>query len=124
MKALLVSPAPAALLPLASHLAGTCGWEVAQAGSGEQALETAARERPAVVVFDERVRDLAAAEFARRLLAVDAAIHLAVATPRPEEEALERYEGLGLAACLPDRPGRRDAERLRRKLERLGAARP
>jgi DNA-binding NarL/FixJ family response regulator len=97
---------------------------VVQAGSGEQALELAARERPALAVFDERTRDLAAAEFARRLLAVDAAIHLAVVTPRPEEEALELYEGLGLAACLPDQPGRREAEKLCRKLESLGLVQP
>jgi CheY-like chemotaxis protein len=107
---------------LASHLRERTGWQVWQAEDGERALELAAEQRPGVVIFDERVRDLDGPEFARRLLAVDAAIHLAVISPRPEDAVWERYEGLGLAACLRDQPGKAEAERLVAKLAGLGAA--
>ncbi|RJX34224.1 MAG: response regulator [Desulfarculus sp.] len=121
MKILVVTPAPARVLPFTSSLNKEAGWYVSQTASGAEALALAAADRPGLVVWDERTRDLAGVEFVRRLLLLDAGINVAVLSARAPETVLAEYEGLGLVACLPDQPGTREASALRQKLEHLQA---
>ncbi|MEW5911177.1 MAG: response regulator [Thermodesulfobacteriota bacterium] len=119
MKILIVTPAPANLLPFISSLSKEPGWSAAQAASGAEGLALAEENRPGLVVWDERIRDLSGVEFVRRLLVLDAGINVAVLSARGVETVMEEYEGLGLVACLPVRAGAREAAELKQKLAQL-----
>ncbi len=122
MKILLVSPSPAGSAPFASSLAAELGASLARAAGGEEALRLVASEKPALVILDEQIRDMEALEFIRRVLMVDAFINLAVITAMSEEEFHQAYEGLGVLAKLPPRPGAGEAKELAEKLRGLSPA--
>ena len=72
-----VNDSPAARY-LVTRILRTAGWNVAETGSGTEALELAARERPALVVLDIRLPDISGYEVCRRLKADPATSSISV----------------------------------------------
>jgi DNA-binding NarL/FixJ family response regulator len=109
MKILLVTSAPANLLHFANCLSAACQEPLLRASHGQEALEKVSRHKPGLVIVDEHLQDGPALEFLRRLIALDAFVNVAVISDLPAEQFHEAYEGLGVLAQLPLRPGMQDA---------------
>lgn len=119
MKMLLVTPAPANSLHFANSLSAVCGGPIMRAGDCPEALQKVSRHKPSLVIVDENLRGMPALEFIRRLFSQDAFVNVAVMSNLPEEEFHEAYEGLGILAQLPPRPGRREAQELLAKYRQV-----
>jgi len=82
---------------VAYHLAKS-GYRVSTAASGPDALETARRERPALVVLDLMLPGLSGYEVLEQLRAGDATRHIAVLMLTARREEQDRIRGLSLGA--------------------------
>lgn len=122
MRMLLVTPSPANSLHFANSLGAQCGRAVMRAGDCEEALRKVARHNPGLVIVDESLRDLRPLEFIRQLLTKDAFVNVAVLSSLPADQFHEAYEGLGVLAQLPPRPGRKEAAELLAKYRRVAPA--
>jgi DNA-binding response OmpR family regulator len=94
-------------------------FRVLRCGTGMGALELAKSRRPGLVIIDEGLPGFAPAALIAELMRVNAMINTAVLSALPEVEFHERFEGLGVLACLPILPGAEDAERLLNSLNTL-----
>lgn len=94
---------------LADHAEGIAvSWYL----TGAAALEAATEAAPDLVVVDEDLSELSALDFLRRLMAVNAMIHTAVASPAATDQFHDTYEGLGILMQLPAEPDREVAKSL------------
>jgi two-component system, OmpR family, phosphate regulon response regulator PhoB len=82
---------------VAYHLAKS-GYRVSTAGSGPEALETARRERPALVVLDLMLPGLSGYDVLEQLRAGDATRGIAVLMLTARREEQDRIRGLSLGA--------------------------
>lgn len=82
------------------------------AASFEEAILMIARQKPALIVVDEQVGNLAGLDLVRRLMEVNAFINTVVFSALSEEEFHRHSEGLGILARLPIQPDKKDARRL------------
>lgn len=119
MKMLLVTPAPANSVHFANSLRAECGGSLLQAGECAQALEKVSEDKPGLVIVDESLRGTSALEFIRQIVNLDAFVNVAVMSGLPEEAFHETYEGLGVLAQLPPRPGRKEALELLAKYRQV-----
>lgn len=119
MKVLLVTPSPANSVHFANSLRAECEGPIMQAGECAQALEKISQDKPGLVIVDENLRGATALEFIRQLVSQDAFINVAVMSSLPEEVFHEIYEGLGILAKLPSRPGRKEALELLAKYRQV-----
>ncbi len=122
MKTLLVTPAPAGSVHFARLLGAKCGEPIMVATECAQALRKVARDTPGLVIVDEDLRQVSPLEFIRQLLALNAFVNVAVISRLSEERFHEVYEGLGVLARLPPRPGRRDALALLARCRQIEAS--
>ena len=118
-KLLLVSPEKNSLSDLASALVKNEDVDLSWAESGEKALGMVSHTPIDLVVTDERLGDMTGLEFARRLLALNPMINCASVSNLSPVEFHRVSEGLGLAAQLPVKPGKKDAEELLQHLRYL-----
>lgn len=85
-----------------------------EAGSGEEALRLAAREKPDVVVLDLRLPDLNGIEVAKRLVAALPAARILILSAYDDEEYVVAALKAGAAGYLPKTsPGRRLVDAVR-----------
>jgi CheY-like chemotaxis protein len=119
MRILLLTPAPANSLHFANSLAAECGGPLLRAGECAEALQKVSSHKPGLVIVDEHLRDGTALEFIRQLVNLNAFVNVAVMSGLPEDRFHEAYEGLGVLAQLPPRPGRREAADLLAKYRQV-----
>ena len=123
IKALLVTASPGAFAPFSTALASH-GVSLDRAGSGRAALEAIAHAGPGLVVIDDQLRDLSALELVKRIVELNPFVNTAVVSAMPPEDFHEAFEGLGVLAHLPPRPGLAQAQGLLRALQALGVRPP
>jgi CheY-like chemotaxis protein len=116
---LLVSSDKTSLYDLASALGKNGEVDVSWAKSGLEALESVSGSAFDLVITDETLADMTGLELAGKLLSMNPMIHCASVTSLSQKEYHERSEGLGLMDPLPDRPGKKDAERLLQDLRQI-----
>lgn len=90
--------------------------EVMAAHTGAEALSAAREKGPAAMVIDQDLGDMSGIELARDVILINAMIHLALVSDRPEAIFHEATEGLGILMQLPPRPGRQEAVQLSERL--------
>jgi CheY-like chemotaxis protein len=78
--------------------------EVTEARSGAQALAVAQEKKPAAVVIDQKLDDMAGLELVVQLLQVNAMINTALVSDQSEDVFHESTEGLGILMKLPPIP--------------------
>lgn len=74
------------------------GWEVAQAGSGEEGLETFRSENPDLVVLDHRMPGLTGWEVARQLIEEGCDAPIVLFSAYLESDLRARANAIGLTA--------------------------
>lgn len=109
MKMLLVTSSPAKSLHFAEVLGSQDGASLSRANEPAAALQMVSLDKPELVIVDENMRDGAAKDFIKGLYQVNAFTSVAVLSRLSEEAFHEAYEGLGILAQLPSRPGRQEA---------------
>jgi len=98
-KLLLVDDGPLNLALLHAHL-DTCGYELLDATTGEEALEIAARTKPDLVLLDVRMPGIGGFETCRRLkrMVADRAEFLPIVLLTAHDDATARRQGLEAGA--------------------------
>jgi DNA-binding response OmpR family regulator len=87
--------------------------------SAAAALEAVVEAAPDLMVVDENLAETGALSFLRRLMAINAMIHTAVASSLTPDRFHETYEGLGVLMQLPPEPDRSSAQDLLVRLQAL-----
>ena len=96
-RVLVVDDEPDIVALVAYHLAKS-GYRVSTASSGNEALEAARRERPALIVLDLMLPDMTGYEVLRQLRASDATRDIAVLMLTARREEHDRIQGLARGA--------------------------
>jgi len=96
-RVLVVDDEPDIVALVAYHLA-KAGYRVATASSGTDALESARRERPAIIVLDLMLPGMSGYEVLEQLRANDATRDVAVLMLTARREEVDRIQGLSLGA--------------------------
>jgi len=96
-RVLVVDDEPDIVALVAYHLA-KAGYRVATASSGTDALESARRERPAIIVLDLMLPGMSGYEVLEQLRANDATRDVAVLMLTARREEADRIQGLSLGA--------------------------
>ena len=96
-RVLVVDDEPDIVALVAYHLAKS-GYRVSTASSGNEALEAARRERPALIVLDLMLPDMTGYEVLEQLRASDATRDIAVLMLTARREEHDRIHGLALGA--------------------------
>ena len=109
---LLVTTRSSQMRPFAEALGREIRMQMQTAGSAEEALDAARRNKIALAVVDERIGDISGLDLIKRLLEIDAFVHTAVLSDADEEEFHNRSEGLGILTQLARMPEEKDARRL------------
>ena len=115
-RVLLATDAPGRLAAFAAALQARC--ELSRVPLA-QSLEAAARLEPQLVVVDQRGAPQATLKLLQDLLRQDAMMNLAVLSDLSPESFHHTYEGLGVLAQLPLRPGRKEAQALLERLQEV-----
>ena len=93
--------------------------EIAAAQTGAEALIVARETEPLAAVVDVTLTDMNSVAFVRRLIEVNAMIHVALVSNLPEEAFHNETEGLGIMLQLPPNPRASRAATLARRLQAL-----
>ncbi len=115
---LCVTPDRSNLVDLASEIKQQ-GGAIQWAATGDQALETIAKQAVDLVVTDEHLGDMTGLELIARLVAVNPMINSAAVSSLSKEAYHEASEGLGVLMQLPPRPDPADGERLMAHLNQI-----
>ena len=115
-RVLLVTDAPGRLAAFAAALQAQC--ELSRVPLA-QSREAAARFKPHLVVVDQRGEPQATVELLQGLLQQDATMNLAVVSGQDPKDFHRSYEGLGVMAQLPPRPGRKEVQELLARLQEM-----
>ena len=83
---------------------------LAWAQSGADALDTAKKNTPDLIVVDDPLEDTDGLSLIRQLLGINAMINTALVSRLADDEFHEATEGLGILNRLPLNPDRADAE--------------
>ena len=100
-------------------LAESFSTDLQWAESVEACLKHASDSPPDLMIVDESTDNTPALEIARRIVAINALINLAVVSSLPDNEFHEAGEGLGILAQLPSNPQKQHATDLAEKLESI-----
>lgn len=92
--------------------------EIVKAQDGAQGLKIARERKLAAAIIDAAPADMTGVILVKRLMEVDAMIHVALVSNKPSEEFHTETEGLGIMLQLPPEPQARQAALL---VERLRA---
>lgn len=109
---LLASPRRDDLRAFADALAASASADIAFAATGAEALGEVSRQRPDLVVVDDRLDDMSGLDLIRKILAVDAFVQTAAMSDLTDGEFHHRSEGLGIWKRLPILPGPAEAAAL------------
>ncbi len=90
--------------------------------SGAEAIAAVQRRPPLAVAVDADLGDLSAVALIRRLLEIDAMIHVALVSGEPEDAFHEATEGLGILMKLSPLPTSAEARRFAERLRRMAGA--
>ncbi len=105
--------------PFVETLRKQSGSEMIIAASAQAALETTRHNRIILAVVDDLIDDNTGLALIRRLIQIDAFMHLSILSDAEEDIFHDLTEGLGLLSMLPLMPGERDARRLWDLLQRV-----
>lgn len=102
MKKVLVVDDNADNLRLITYALQRAGYEVIAAGTGEEGIELAARERPAFILMDVKLPGIDGLETTRRIRAsmADATIPIIAVTSYAMRGDMERIREAGCAGCF------------------------
>ena len=120
-KILLVADRTDAFDELAAALENEKSVDIEWAHEENAALEKAAAESPDLVIVDDYIGQRSSLEWIRRLMRINAFIQTAAVSRLPHEAFHEAYEGLGVMAQLPPRPGEAEGVKLLQILHQLPA---
>ncbi len=118
---MIVTKSPGAWASFAAVLAARTGSSLGWVQGREAALARLRQGPVELAVVDTGGDDAAAQALVRDMLMVSALTNNAVVSGLPADEFHEAYEGLGVLAQLPPRPGRAQALEL---ADRLAALKP
>lgn len=90
--------------------------------TGAEAVDTARNKNPLAMLIDDDIQDIPGLDLVRQLLAVNAMIHLALASDLAEDQFHEKTEGLGLIMKLSPYPDVTEAHKLAERLHQLTGA--
>ena len=83
-----------------SEMLRRAGFDVIDAGSGAQALETAARRRPDLILLDVNLPDMDGFEVCRRLRAAPAALTVPIVLTSRADSVMTRLASCAVAALV------------------------
>lgn len=118
IQALLVSPTRASFSQLDSIFADN-DVETAWAGSGAKAVSMIAEQSFDIVIADETLPDMAGLALAKKIIAKNPMLNLAVVSALSSQDFHEAGEGLGILMQLPPVPTESDAEKLLAHLNKI-----
>ena len=122
LRIVLVTPEPNHFQDLAKELESNTQVRINWTTSRAEAIETASKEMPELMIIDAHVDNISGLDnLVRELIMVHAGIHLAVVSNLSAEEFHEASEGLGILAQLTPNPDASAAKHLLSQLERLQA---
>lgn len=113
---IMVSPQVEQWSDFGVELGRRCKTEVIAVRTGDQALKTAQKKKPAAILADQELDDMPGISLVPKVLQIDAMIHVALVSEHPEERFHEETEGLGILMKLPPVPDRQWAVRLSERL--------
>ena len=116
---LIVSPHRSRLAEFAQSMAEQQDIQLAWAEDGKTAIADVMKHSPLAVIIDDNLLDMPGLDLVRRLLPINASIHMAVISDLSPEAFHEASEGLGLMAQLPLAPAKPDALEILSRLKRL-----
>ena len=99
-KVLLVDDEADFLLIMSVRIKGW-GYDVIEAGSGAEALDTIKQEQPDIVVLDYKMPDMNGIQTLREIRKFNRAIPVILFTAYPEKGATKESEDLGVSAFVP-----------------------
>ena len=118
MNIVIVTPEPDHLRGLAKGLEANSQVRVSWAVSRAEAIETASKETPELMIIDAHVDDIAGLDLVPELIMVNAGINMAVVSNLSAEDFHTASEGLGILAQLMPNPDGSAAKRLLSRLEK------
>lgn len=95
--------------------------EILELRTGAEALNAIRTKKVIAMVVDASMEDINGVALVREVIQINAMIHIAMASGRPEEEFHEETEGLGILLQLPPTPDASAADRLATTLRQFGA---
>ena len=116
---LIVSPHRSRLAEFAQSMAEQQDIQLAWAEDGKAAIADVMKHLPLAVIIDDNLLDMPGLDLVRRLLPINALIHMAVISDLSPEAFHEAGEGLGIMAQLPLAPAKPDALEILSRLKRL-----
>ena len=116
---LIVSPHRSRLAEFAQSMTEQQDIQVAWAEDGKAAIADVMKHPPLAVIIDDNLLDMPGLDLVRRLLPINALIHMAVISDLSPEAFHEAGEGLGIMAQLPLAPAKPDALEILSRLKRL-----
>jgi len=116
---LIVSPHRSRLAEFAHSMTEQQDIQVAWAEDGKAAIADVMKHTPLAVIIDDNLLDMPGLDLVRRLLPINALIHMAVISDLSPEAFHEAGEGLGIMAQLPLAPAKTDALEILSRLKRL-----
>jgi len=116
---LIVSPHRSRLAEFAQSMAEQQDIQLAWAEDGKAAIADVMKHSPLAVIIDDNLLDMPGLDLVRRLLPINALIHMAVISDLSPEAFHEAGEGLGIMAQLPLAPAKPDALEILSRLKRL-----
>jgi len=119
LRIVLVTPEPDHFQDLAKGLASNSQVRISWAVSRAEAIETASKGTPELMIIDSRVDDISGLDLVRDLIMVNAGISMAVVSNLSAEDFHTAAEGLGIMAQLTPSPDGSTAKRLLSRLEKI-----
>ena len=116
----IVSSKPESFLVLAQALQTYTGIAVEWVASGEEALMLIKRAAPDLMILDGNPGEPVDFALVRKIMQLNALIHVVMVGQLPEKEFHDSAEGLGILMQLPPQPGLPEAEALLARLALIG----
>ena len=93
--------------------------DVLRARDGRHALETARKQKVLAAIVDSALADMTGVTLVRRLIQIDAMIHVALVSDQSADDFHAETEGLGIMLQLPSSCRPLQADALARRLREL-----